>query len=68
MSLLPSIRQAVASSSRCRIAARSLSTTVVRSDVMSDIDKQLNSREIIERRRKEFEAKYGDKLKKRVER
>jgi ATP synthase F1 complex assembly factor 1 len=35
---------------------------------MSEIDKQLNPREIIERRRKEFEAKYGDKLQKRMER
>jgi len=68
MSLVPSIRRAVASSSRCRLAARSLSTTTIRGDVMSEIDKQLNPREIIERRRKEFEAKYGDKLQKRMER
>jgi len=35
---------------------------------MSEIDKQLNSREVIERKRKAFEEKYGDKLQKRVER
>lgn len=35
---------------------------------MAEIDKQINSREVIERKRKEFEEKYGDKLKKRVER
>jgi len=34
---------------------------------MAEIDKRLNSREIIEKKRQEFEAKYGDKLKKRVE-
>ena len=34
---------------------------------MAEIDKKLNPRELIERKRKEFEAKYGDKLKKRVE-
>ena len=34
---------------------------------MTAIDKQLNSREIIEKKRQAFEAKYGDKLKKRVE-
>lgn len=66
MSLLPSIRQAVASSSRCR-PTRLFSTTLARRDVMTEIDKQLNSREIIEKKRQAFEAKYGDKLKKRVE-
>lgn len=66
MSLIPSIRQAVASSSRCR-PTRLFSTTLSRRDVMAEIDKRLNSREIIEKKRQEFEAKYGDKLKKRVE-
>lgn len=34
---------------------------------MAEIDKKLNSREIIELKRKEFEAKYGTKLQQRVE-
>ncbi|OCF42984.1 ATP synthase mitochondrial F1 complex assembly factor 1 [Kwoniella heveanensis CBS 569] len=38
-----------------------------RSDLLNDLEKQLHPRELIERKRKEFEEKYGDKLKKRVE-
>ncbi|WVQ93103.1 hypothetical protein IAU59_000167 [Kwoniella sp. CBS 9459] len=45
---------------------RCLTTTRVRSDLLNDLAKQLHPRELIERKRKEFEEKYGDKLKKRV--
>lgn len=49
-------------------AVRGLSTTLLRSDLSAELEKQLNPREVIERKRKEFEEKYGDKLKKKVER
>lgn len=46
---------------------RCLSASATRRDIQAEIERQLNPREIIERKRKEFEDKYGDKLKKRVE-
>lgn len=63
---LPALRHAAASSSRLG-PARLFCSTPLRRDIMAEIDKTLNPRELIERKRKEFEAKYGDKLKKRVE-
>lgn len=35
---------------------------------MAEIDKKLNSREIIDQKRKEFEEKYNTKLQQRIER
>jgi hypothetical protein len=45
---------------------RPLSTTALRRDMLSDLDKQLNPREIIEAKRKAYEEKYGDKLKRKI--
>ncbi|WWC91068.1 uncharacterized protein L201_006009 [Kwoniella dendrophila CBS 6074] len=45
---------------------RSLSTSLVRRDVLSELENQLHPRELIERKRKEFEEKYGDKLNKKA--
>lgn len=47
---------------------RPLSITPIRRDILSDLDKQLNPREVIEAKRKAYEEKYGDKLKRRIER
>jgi hypothetical protein len=47
---------------------RPLSTSIPRRDVMEDLDKQLNPREVIEAKRRAFEEKYADKLKRRIER
>ncbi|WVW79505.1 hypothetical protein I302_101474 [Kwoniella bestiolae CBS 10118] len=49
-----------------RIASRGLSTSHVRRDVLSELENQIHPRELIERKRKEFEEKYGDKLNKKV--
>jgi len=46
---------------------RAFSATRSNRDIESEIDKRINPREVIERKRKEFEAKYGNKLKKKVE-
>lgn len=72
--ILTSMRSVHASSSRLAVPLRN--TLVVRalsssrrcSDIQAEIDKRINPREVIEKKRKEFEDKYGDKLKKRVER
>ncbi|KAK6906165.1 hypothetical protein I203_100149 [Kwoniella mangroviensis CBS 8507] len=48
------------------IVQRSLCTTQIRRDVLSELENQLHPRELIERKRKEFEEKYGDKLNKKV--
>ncbi|WWD06891.1 hypothetical protein V865_004988 [Kwoniella europaea PYCC6329] len=48
------------------IAHRSICTTQIRRDVLSELENQLHPRELIERKRKEFEEKYGDKLNKKV--
>lgn len=64
------LRQTVASSSKCvarPTGIRLLSSTRARYDLMREVENKLNSKEVIERKRREFEAKYGDKLKKRVE-
>ena len=50
-----------------RGAVRNLSATARRLDIEAEIDKRINPREVIERKRKEFEEKYGNKLKKKVE-
>ncbi|WWC72966.1 uncharacterized protein I206_106930 [Kwoniella pini CBS 10737] len=49
-----------------RLSSRALSTSKVRRDVLSELENQLHPRALIERKRKEFEEKYGDKLKKKV--
>lgn len=60
--------QYAASSSR--IPARAFATCAVRANANSDLvkrlEEQLTPREAVERKRKEMEAKYGDKLTKRV--
>jgi ATP synthase F1 complex assembly factor 1 len=64
------LRQTVASSSKCvarPTGVRLLSSTRARYDLMREVENNLNSKEVIEKKRREFEAKYGDKLKKRVE-
>ena len=67
------IRQIVnttASSSKLIIRAscrRCLSTSLRRFDVSSEPRSTANHREIIERQRKAFEEKYGDKLKQKAE-
>lgn len=47
-------------------SSRLLSSSTVRRNLASELEKQLAPREIVERKRKEMEAKYGDKLKKKV--
>jgi ATP synthase F1 complex assembly factor 1 len=65
------LRSVQASSSRLVIpskaAVRFLSATPRRLDIEAEIDKRINPREVIEKKRKEFEDKYGHKLKKKVE-
>lgn len=71
--ILSSMRSVHASSSRLItplrsvLTVRTLSTTRPRNDIQAEIDKRINPREVIEKKRKEFEDKYGDKLKKKVE-
>jgi len=62
-STLARIPRATASSS---FGARALSSTTTRRNVLKDLEEQITPRELVERKRKEFEAKYGDKLKKKV--
>jgi len=50
-----------------RAAVRCISFTSRRFDIEAEIDKRINPREVIEKKRKEFEDKYGHKLKKKVE-
>jgi len=50
-----------------RTAVRCISATPRRFDIEAEIDKRINPREVIEKKRKEFEDKYGHKLKKKVE-
>jgi hypothetical protein len=65
------LRSVQASSSRLvvspKAAVRYLSFTPRRLDIEAEIDKRINPREVIEKKRKEFEDKYGHKLKKKVE-
>ena len=65
------LRSVQASSSRLvlpsRAAVRCISFTSRRFDIEAEIDKRINPREVIEKKRKEFEDKYGHKLKKKVE-
>jgi len=69
--MLVTIRSVQASSSRLatpsKAATRSISVTARRFDIEAEIDKRINPREVIEKKRKEFEDKYGHKLKKKVE-
>lgn len=66
---LPALRRfaARAGPSTARLAFRAFSASRCRSDIASELEKQLNPRELIEKKRKLYEEKYGDKLKKRVE-
>ncbi|WVQ81122.1 hypothetical protein IAT38_003244 [Cryptococcus sp. DSM 104549] len=48
-------------------AQRSLSTSLSRRDILSELDKQLHPREIVEKKKKEMEEKYAEKLRKRAE-
>jgi len=50
-----------------KAAVRFISATPKRFDIEAEIDKRINPREVIEKKRKEFEDKYGHKLKKKVE-
>ena len=65
MITISSARSALALSSR-RMAAgpsvRPLSTTFARRNLLQDIENRINPREVIEKKRKEYEEKYGDKL------
>ena len=65
------LRSVQASSSRLvatsKAAVRFISATPKRFDIEAEIDKRINPREVIEKKRKEFEDKYGHKLKKKVE-
>lgn len=71
--MITSMRAVHASSSRIPASlrafrvAKAFSTSKRSSDIQAEIDKRINPREVIEKKRKEFEDKYGDKLKKRVE-
>ncbi|KAL1407674.1 hypothetical protein Q8F55_007107 [Vanrija albida] len=60
--------QYAASSSRvaARAFASSARRTNAHSDLVKQLEEQLTPREAVERKRKEMEAKYGDKLTKRV--
>jgi ATP synthase F1 complex assembly factor 1 len=54
-----------ASSSR---SVRALSSTArAQRDILEEFSEQITPRELVERKRKEMEAKYGDKLKKKAE-
>jgi ATP synthase F1 complex assembly factor 1 len=50
------------------VAIRPLCTTPLIRNVMAELDKRLNPREVIEEKRKAFEEKYAEKLKRRIER
>lgn len=52
--------------SRSVAFTRQLHATASRRDLAAEIDKQLHPRELVERKRKEMEAKYGAKLKQRA--
>ncbi|WRT69214.1 uncharacterized protein IL334_006198 [Kwoniella shivajii] len=55
------------SSRSARLNTRNFTASAVRKDVLSELDNQIHPRELIERKRKEFEEKYGEKLKKKVQ-
>ena len=44
-----------------------LRSTEASSSVLEKLEEQLHPRELVERKRKEMEAKYGDKLKARAQ-
>jgi ATP synthase F1 complex assembly factor 1 len=55
---------------RARVAAvpaRSFAASSAPRDIIKKLEESLTPREAVERKRKEFEAKYGDKLKQKVE-
>lgn len=47
--------------------ARSFAASSAPRDIIKKLEESLTPREAVERKRKEFEAKYGDKLKQKVE-
>ncbi|KAK4684491.1 hypothetical protein P7C73_g5679, partial [Tremellales sp. Uapishka_1] len=61
------LRPAFASGSRLPLLSRSFVASARRPNILAELDKQLNPREIIEQKRKAFEEKYGDKLKRKME-
>ena len=69
MAMSLSCRHAVMTIPRCLGSSSRLafSSTSRCCDVMAELDKQLNPRELIERKRRVFEEKYGDKLRRRIE-
>lgn len=53
---------------RARVGvARPFATSARSGDIIKKLEESLTPREAVERKRKEMEAKYGDKLKQRVE-
>lgn len=50
-----------------RFPYRSLSTSLRRNDILSELEEKLHPRELVERKRKLMEEKYGEKLKKAAE-
>lgn len=53
--------------STARFPFRSLSTTLRRNDILSDLEEKLHPRESVERKKKLMEEKYSDKLRKAAE-
>ncbi|OWZ75612.1 ATP synthase mitochondrial F1 complex assembly factor 1 [Cryptococcus neoformans Bt85] len=53
--------------STARFPFRSLSTTLRRNDILSDLEEKLHPRELVERKKKLMEEKYSDKLRKAAE-
>ncbi|KAK8843956.1 hypothetical protein IAR55_006748 [Kwoniella newhampshirensis] len=63
------LRSSSSSFHRCSalLSTRALASTALRSDILNEVEKQLHPRELIERKKREFEEKYGDKLKQKIE-
>jgi ATP synthase F1 complex assembly factor 1 len=56
-----------ATASTSRLGFRALSSSAPRSrDLLDAFEEAITPRELVEKKRKEFEAKYGDKLKKKA--
>ncbi|WVR08962.1 hypothetical protein IAU60_006021 [Kwoniella sp. DSM 27419] len=64
---LPRTLASTARSSGASSCRRGLAATSVRLDILNELEKQLHPRELIERKRRAFEEKYGDKLKRKIE-
>lgn len=59
--------RSLAARSAASLQLRALSSTAARQNVNKQIDELIAPREVIEKKRKEMEAKYADKLKRKVE-